>query len=220
MKNLVAAILGAALLALTQAAPAQQSREQEKRDFTEGRDYQVLSQPQPVSSGERIEVLEFFYYGCPVCYEAEPYVSRWLLKAGPSVAIHRVPAVFTESSESFARTFYALSALGQIARLHWPIYDNHHFDGKQLNVEKNIVEWVSHNGVDHDRFVELWHSDRIAAQVAAAKAALVTYDVRAVPTFVIDGKYLTTSRMTGNVKSMMDVVDYLVERAAAERKKK
>ena len=220
MKNLVAAILGAALLALTQAAPAQQSREQEKRDFTEGRDYQVLSQPQPVSSGERIEVLEFFYYGCPVCYEAEPYVSRWLLKAGPSVAIHRVPAVFTESSESFARTFYALSALGQIARLHWPIYDNHHFDGKQLNVEKNIVEWVSHNGVDHDRFVELWHSDRIAAQVAAAKAALATYDVKAVPSFVIDGKYLTTSRMTGNVKSMMDVVDYLVERAAAERKKK
>lgn len=220
MKNLVAAILGAALLALTQAAPAQQSREQEKRDFTEGRDYQVLSQPQPVSSGERIEVLEFFYYGCPVCYEAEPYVSRWLLKAGPSVAIHRVPAVFTESSESFARTFYALSALGQIARLHWPIYDNHHFDGKQLNVEKNIVEWVSHNGVDHDRFVELWHSDRIAAQVAAARAALATYDVKAVPSFVIDGKYLTTSRMTGNVKSMMDVVDYLVERAAAERKKK
>ena len=220
MKNLVAAILGAALLALTQAAPAQQSREQEKRDFTEGRDYQVLSQPQPISSGERIEVLEFFYYGCPVCYEAEPYVSRWLLKAGPSVAIHRVPAVFTESSESFARTFYALSALGQIARLHWPIYDNHHFDGKQLNVEKNIVEWVSHNGVDHDRFVELWHSDRIAAQVAAAKAALATYDVKAVPSFVIDGKYLTTSRMTGNVKSMMDVVDYLVERAAAERKKK
>lgn len=220
MKNLVAAILGAALLALTQAAPAQQSREQEKRDFTEGRDYQVLSQPQPVSSGERIEVLEFFYYGCPVCYEAEPYVSRWLLKAGPSVAIHRVPAVFTESSESFARTFYALSALGQIARLHWPIYDNHHFDGKQLNVEKNIVEWVSHNGVDHDRFVELWHSDRIAAQVAAARAALATYDVKAVPSFVIDGKYLTTSRMTGNVKSMMDVVDYLVERAAAERQKK
>lgn len=220
MKSLIAAILGAALLAVTHAAPAQQSREQDKRDFAEGRDYQVLSKPQPVSSGERIEVLEFFYYGCPVCYEAEPYVSRWLLKTGPSVAIHRVPAVFTESSESFARTFYSLSALGQIARLHWPIYDNHHFDGKQLNVEKNIVEWVSHNGVDHDRFVELWHSDQVAAQVAAAKAALVTYDVKAVPSFVVDGKYLTTSRMTGSVKSMMDVVDYLVERAAAERKKK
>lgn len=196
------------------AAPAQ------TRAFEEGRDYLVLANPQPVSTGERIEVLEFFYYGCPVCYEAQPHVAKWLQKAGPAVAIQRVPAVFTESSESFARTFYTLSALGQIARLHWPIYDNHHFDGKQLNVEKNIVEWVSHNGVDHDKFVALWHSEQVGTQVAAAKKALETYEVKAVPTFIVDGKYLATSRMTGSVKSMMDVVDYLVERAASERSKK
>ena len=127
--------------------------------------------------------------------------------------------MFTDSSESFARTFYTLSAMNQIARLHWPIYDNHHFDGKQLNEEKNIVEWVSHNGVDHDRFVQLWHSEQIAAQVTAAKKALETYEVKAVPTFIIDGKYLATSRVTGSVKSMMEVVDYLVGRAASERKK-
>jgi thiol:disulfide interchange protein DsbA len=189
------------------------------RAFEEGRDYLVLAKPQPVSSGARIEVLEFFYYGCPVCYETQPHVAKWLLKVGPAVAIQRVPAVFTESSESFARTFYTLAALGQVARLHWPIYDNHHFDGKQLNVEKNIVEWVSHNGVDHDKFVALWHSAQIDAQIAAAKKALETYEVKAVPTFIVDGKYLVTSRMTGSVKSMMDVLDSLVERAASERKK-
>ena len=190
-----------------------------KRDFQEGRDYHVLSNPQPVSSGNRIEVLEFFYYGCPVCYETQPQLAKWLLKAGPSVAIQRVPAVFTESSESFARTYYSLSAMGQIARLHWPIYDNHHFDGKQLNVEKNIVEWVSHNGVDREKFVELWHSQQIQAQVDAAKQALGTYEVKAVPTFIVDGKYLTTSRMTGSVPSMIEALDYLVDRAASERKK-
>jgi len=205
-----------ALAALCAAASAQSTA---KRDFQEGRDYHVLSNPQPVSTGNRIEVLEFFYYGCPVCYETQPHVAQWLLKAGPSVSIQRVPAVFTESSESFARTFYTLSAMGQIARLHWPIYDNHHFDGKQLNVEKNIVEWVSHNGVDRDKFVELWHSQQIQAQVDAAKKALATYEVKAVPTFVVDGKYLTTSRTTGSVKSMIDALDYLAERAASERKK-
>ena len=192
---------------------------QPRQDFQEGRDYHVLSNPQPVSTGDRIEVLEFFYYGCPVCYETQPHLARWLLKAGPSVAIQRVPAVFTESSESFARTYYTLSTMGQIARLHWPIYDNHHFDGKQLNVEKNIVEWVSHNGVDHDKFVELWHSQQVQAQVDAAKKALETYEVKAVPSFVVDGKYLTTSRTTGSVKSMIDALDYLVGRAASERKK-
>jgi thiol:disulfide interchange protein DsbA len=154
-----------------------------------------------------------------VCYEAQPHVARWLAKAGPAVGLIRVPAVFTDSSESFARTFFTLGAMNEIARLHWPIYDNHHFDGKQLNEEKNIVAFVAANGVDPKRFSELWHSAEIEAQVDAAKKALDTYDVKGVPTFVVDGKYLTSARMAGSTREMMGVVDYLVDRAAAERKK-
>ena len=184
-----------------------------------GREYQELSPHRPVSSGERIEVIEFFYYGCPVCYEAQPHIAKWLMRAGPGVALLRVPAVFTESSESFARTFYALGAMNQIARLHWPLYDNHHFDGRQLNEEKNIVEWVAGNGVDRGRFTELWKSDEIKLQIDAAKKALDSYQVKGVPGFVVDGKYLTSAKMAGGVREMMRVVEQLVERAAAERKK-
>src|SRR3954467_15988012 len=184
-----------------------------------GREYHELSPARPVATGNRIEVIEFFYYGCPVCYESQPHIGKWLLKSGPDIAHIRVPAVFTDSSESFARTFYTLGAMNQIARLHWPLYDNHHFDGKQLNEEKNIVEWVSHNGVDRDRFVELWHSEQITAQIAAAKKALDTYEIKVVPTFVIDGKYVTSSRMAGGVKEMMPVIQFLVSRAAEERRK-
>jgi thiol:disulfide interchange protein DsbA len=203
-------LLGLALGALCLAAGAQS---------ISPKDFQVLDPPRPVSTGERIEVLEFFYYGCPVCYEAQPHVARWLLKAGPGVAIQRVPAAFTESSESFARTFYTLGAMNQIARLHWPLYDNHHFDGKELNEEKNIVAWVAANGVDRARFVELWHSDQVKAQVEAAKKALDTYGIKGVPTFVVDGKYATSARLAGSVPHMMETVAYLVERAAGERKK-
>lgn len=213
MKDLLArcaAILLAA--ALGAAAQAQQP--------VAGREYQVLNPPRPVSTGERIEVLEFFYYGCPICYEAQPHLARWLLKAGSDIGMVRVPASFTESSESFARTFYALGALNQIARLHWPIYDNHHFDDKRLNDEKNVTEWVGGNGVDAGRFRELWHSAQIKAQVEAAKKALVTYDIQGVPTFVIDGKYVTSARLAGGVKEMMQVVDFLVRRARQERPKK
>ena len=177
----------------------------------------MLDPPRPVSTGERIEVLEFFYYGCPVCYEAQPHIARWLAKAGPGVAILRVPAAFTESSESFARTFYTLGAMNQIARLHWPLYDNHHFDGKELNEEKNVLAWVSTNGVDAARFTELWHSDQVKAQVEAAKKTLDTYGVKGVPTLVVDGKYLTSARLAGSVPHMMETVQYLVERAAGER---
>lgn len=184
-----------------------------------GRDYQVLGTPRPVSTGERIEVMEFFYYGCPVCYEAQPHIARWLMRAGPGIGMVRVPASFTESSESFARTFYTLGAMNQIARLHWPIYDNHHFDGRQLNEEKNILEFVAGNGVDRARFAEIWNSPDVKAQVEAAKKALETYEVKGVPTFVIDGKYATSARMAGGTREMMRVVEHLVERAGAERKK-
>ena len=183
------------------------------------KDFQVLDPPRRVATGERVEVLEFFYYGCPVCYEAQPHIARWLMKAGPGVAVIRVPAAFTESSESFARTFYTLGAMNQIARLHWPLYENHHFDGKQLNEEKNVVAWVSANGVDAARFTELWHSQQVKAQVDAAKKSLETYGVKGVPTFVVDGKYLTSARLAGSVPRMVETVQYLVERAAGERKK-
>jgi thiol:disulfide interchange protein DsbA len=203
-------LLGLALSAACLAARAQ---------AVSPKDFQTLDPPQPVATGERIEVLEFFYYGCPVCYEAQPHIARWLLKTGPGVAIVRVPAAFTESSESFARTFYTLGAMNQIARLHWPLYDNHHFDGKELNEEKNVTAWVASNGVERQRFTELWHSEQVKAQVEAAKKALEVYGVKGVPTFVIDGKYVTSARLSGSVPRMMQTVQYLVERAAEERKK-
>ena len=179
----------------------------------------MLEPPRAVAAGARVEVIEFFYYGCPVCYEAQPHLARWLAKRGAAVSLRRVPAAFTESSESFARTFYALEALNQIPRLHWPLYDTHHFDGKALNEEKNVVAWVTANGVDRQRFVELWHSEGIKAQVEAAKKALDTYGIKGVPAFVIDGKYMTSARLAGSVPHMMETVEYLVERAAGERTK-
>jgi protein dithiol oxidoreductase (disulfide-forming) len=184
-----------------------------------GRDFVQLASPQPTASQERIEVIEFFYYGCPVCYEAQPHVARWLSGAGPGIAMHRVPAVFSESSESFARTFYSLGAMNEIGRLHWPLYDNHHFDGRQLNEEKNVVAWVGGNKVDAARFTELWHSPQVTAQVGAAREALKNYGIKGVPSFAVDGKYVTSASMAGGVQEMMRVVDQLVARAAAERRK-
>src|SRR6266581_193973 len=76
----------------------------------------------PVAADGRIEVIEFFYYGCPVCYETQPFLTRWLGRASEYVAIRRVPALSTEAWEPFAKLFYALETLGQIDRLHWPVY--------------------------------------------------------------------------------------------------
>jgi thiol:disulfide interchange protein DsbA len=183
-----------------------------------GREYQLLEPPRPAPR-ERIEVIEFFWYGCPICYEAQPQISRWLQNAGPEVLLRRVPAVRNGSWEHFARAYYVLESL-QAERLHWPLYDNLHFDGRPLDQEENLIAWVAANGFDAGQARVAWTSVDTRQKVERARSMLDTYNVRGVPSIVVDGRYLTSARMAGGVKEMMAVLEFLVERARQERAKK
>ena len=210
-----AAILGAFMLGISGAAAGQTN--------LKASDFQRLAPPQPVATGDKIEVIEFFYYGCPVCYEFQPHLSRWLVQGPDYISIRRVPTLPSEGSEGlegwvrFARLHYTLESLGQIGRLHWPIYDNFHFDGMQLNDEKVMLEWVSKNGVDRDKFLAIYRSPEIQAKLDAVRKLMVTHDVRSVPAVVVDGKYLSTARMAGGTRQLIQVVDNLVRLARKER---
>lgn len=180
--------------------------------YHEGEHYERLEPPRAVSSAAKVEVIEFFYYGCVVCYEAEPQIVRWLSQKGSGVQFVRIPAVPNESWAGFARTFYALEAIGELARLHWPLYDNHHFDGRRLDEEANLLQWLASNGVDAQRFREIRESAAVAAQLGEAKKMLETYAVKRVPSFVVGGKYVTSASQAGSTLEMMKVVDFLVGR--------
>jgi thiol:disulfide interchange protein DsbA len=182
-----------------------------------GREFNRLEPPRPVATGSRIELIEFFYYGCSVCYETQPLLSRWLVTAPEYVEIRRVPAMSSENWEPFAKLFYALEALEQIGRLHWPIYDNIHFDGVTLNDEKVMADWVARNGIERQKFIDAYRSPAVRAKVNAAREMIKAYDVRGVPTFVIDGKYLTSARLAGGTRQVIQVLDELVKRARQER---
>jgi thiol:disulfide interchange protein DsbA len=184
-----------------------------------GKEYLVLDPPRPVDSADAVEVIEFFYYGCPVCYEAQPHIARYQLAAGPGVVWKRVPAV-TDPWTTFARVYYTLDMTGLLPRLHWPIYDNHHFDGKRLNEEKNLLDWLNANGVDAGRFKQVYESYEVTQKVGEARKMLETYNVRGVPSLVVDGHYVTSASLAGGVPQMMEVLEYLVARARNERAKK
>ncbi len=214
-KRELAAVLGGLLLAINGLALAQAP--------LRAGDFQRISPPRPVASGEKIEVIEFFYYGCPVCYEFQPHLSRWLVQGPDYISIRRVPTLPSESTEGldgwlrFARLHYTLEAIGQLARLHWPVYDNFHFDGVLLNDEKVMVDWISKNGIDRDKFLAVYHSAEIQAKLDEVRKLMNTYDIRSVPTMVIDGKYLSTARMAGGTRQLIQVVDRLVQQARKER---
>jgi thiol:disulfide interchange protein DsbA len=182
------------------------------QNYQEGEQYARLEPPRPAESGTAVEVIEFFYYGCAVCYEAEPQVVRWLARKGSAVRLLRVPAVPNARWAGFARTFYALEAIGELARLSWPLYDNHHFDGRRLDEEANLLKWLSTNGVDAQRFREVRDSAAVAAKVDAAKKMLEDYGIKRVPSFVVGGRYVTSPHAAGGVAETIKVVDFLVER--------
>ena len=211
----IRAVLGILLLCTCGAALSQAN--------LKGSDFLRLSPARPVATGERIEIIEFFYYGCPICYEFQPHLSRWLVQGPDYVSIRRVPTLPSEGSEGldgwvrFARLHYTLEALGQIARLHWPIYDNFHFDGVQLNDEKVMLEWISKNGIDRDKFLAIYRSPEIQAKLDEVRRLMTVYDIRSVPSVVVDGKYLSTARMAGGTRQLIQGVDSLTKQARKER---
>src|SRR5260221_6404466 len=182
-----------------------------------GREFQRVEPPHPTTAGNRIEVIEFFYYGCSVCYEPEPFLSRWLVTAPEYVEFRRVPALSTEAWGPFAKLFYTLDALGQIGRLHWPVYDSFHFEDMRVNDEKVMADWAVRNGIERQRFLGTYDSPDVAAKIAQTRQLLKAYDVRGVPPFIVDGKFLTSARLAGGTQQVVQVVDQLVRRAREER---
>src|SRR5205814_2159319 len=134
-----------------------------------GREFQRIEPQRPVSADGRIEVIEFFYYGCPVCYETQPFLSRWLGTAPEYVALRRVPALSTEAWEPFAKLFYTLEALGQLGRLHWPLYDQFHFENVRLNDEKSMADWAARDGMERQRVLDVYGSPEVEARAGEAR---------------------------------------------------
>lgn len=186
-----------ALLSGTQASAAIEA----------GKDYSVLNPPQPTSSGNKVEVLEFFFYGCSHCFHLHPHISAWEQKMPKDVELVYVPAIFNPSWEASARTFYALEALGQRKQLHDALFKA--WDSKiDLIDEASSADFVSKNGVDRKKFSDAYNSFSMQSRVARAKQLAQIYGIRGTPTLIVDGKYLITGlQPTETVRVLTELVD-------------
>jgi thiol:disulfide interchange protein DsbA len=200
----------AALFACLIAAPA-------SGQLTAGKEYQVLDFPQPVATGDRIEVIEFFYYGCPYCNEALPLIVKWLPSLPADVQYRRVPVVRPDSWAPLAQTYYALESLGRLDGLHRHVFDSIHIDGLALSDETAMFDWAQRNYIDLQKFIDAYRSADTAAKVAKALDLSDKYNISRIPAIAIDGKYVTTSGMAGGLNAMLLAVDQLIARARAER---
>lgn len=187
--------------------------------FVEGKDYQVLPEKawnKPDPNG-RVEVIEFFNYGCPWCYRFEPHIEKWLAKNHSKIKFFRVAVAFHSQWKLYARAYYTVRALGVENKVNLPIFKAIQDQGKSLDDIDSMAEFVSQHSVNKQDFLDAYHhSPSIDIYQQQGLDLVRKYQVSGVPAVVVAGKYKTDSRMSrGDADKMLKVVDYLIQLSQA-----
>ena len=200
-----------AALAFAAAAPAQ--------ELQEGKQYVRLKSPAPVTTGKKIEVLEFFSYGCPHCADLEPEMQAWMKTLPPDVQFRKVPVMFQERWVVLAKVFYTLEALGEEQRLTPEVFTALHKGGTNLASEKAFFDWAAGKGLDRKKVEDMYNSFAIAGKINKAKTEAQQYNVQSVPMIVVDGKFVTATDKVGTHAALPPAINALIVKARAERPK-
>lgn len=179
----------------------------------EGQHYVRLSQPVPVPGGGKVDVVEFFWYGCPHCNALEPFLEAWIKKLPAEAAARRVPVGFSPLHETHQRIFYALDALGVLPTMHRRVFAAIHVDRKRLDKEADILAFMTANGVDAAKFGELFTSFSVQTKARQAKQLAEAYRIDGVPAIGVAGRWYTSSAMAGGHERALATADFLIAQA-------
>ncbi len=180
--------------------------------LTEGTHYLRLKSRAPVTlpAGKKLEVIEFFWYECPHCHALEPLLEPWLRRLPEDVAFRRVPVGFSARHAVAQKMFYALQEMGLIEAMHRKVFAAIHEQGLRLLAERELVAFMTANGVDGTRFSELFRSFQVATRATQARQLSDAYEIDGVPSIGIDGRYVTSGPMAGSHERMLAVVNQLI----------
>lgn len=187
-----------------------------------GTDYIVLQSPQPVETGDKIEVLEFFQYSCPHCFAFTPDLTAWRKHLAPDVVYHRVPVAFDPSRQPHSQIYYALEALNRLDDMHDKVFGAIHLGHRHLLEPSEIADFMAENGIDRAQWQAAYTSFSVVSKANQAVQIWTGYKIDGTPTLACDGKYLTAPSMVRSRTraGCLAVMDYLIERTRRERKKK
>ncbi|MDJ0812699.1 MAG: thiol:disulfide interchange protein DsbA/DsbL [Woeseiaceae bacterium] len=191
--------------------------------FEEGRHYQRLVPTQPTIGGaDKIEVAEFFWYGCPHCWTFEPTVNRWAENDKPAnVRFVRVPAMWNNLLVLHGRLFYTEEILARNGTIEDPelfretVFEEYHRRGNRLASEGAIQKLFERFGVSEEEFARTWNSFEVDQKMRVATDLARRYSISSVPAIVVNGKYRTGAQEVGSNEKWMELVDELILRESA-----
>ena len=185
-------------------------------DFDVEGKYSLVQPAQPTETEPgTVEVVDVFWFGCPHCFTFLPYMEA-LEKEGPDyLRIRRMPAVFRESWIPHARAYYTAHLLGIEDRIHRPIFEAIHEQGRTLSTREALAAFFEEHGVNAEEFGEIYDSFAVESLVRKSVAMQRNYGVRATPTVIVNGKYRTSGNVAGSHENVIKAILALAKREHA-----
>ncbi len=206
------------LVMLTLTAPAQSQSSQAEEAFVKDGHYIELEEVQPVQTGDKIEVLEVFWYECPHCYRLHPVISEWLQTKPDTAEYVPMPVYFNPNRNEFsARAFYTFEVLDKLDPLHGMMFHAIHDERRSFNTKESLAAWAEELGVSGEDILNTFDSFAIDSKINFSKVMTRRYGITGVPTIIIDGRYLTSVSHAGNHENLIDVINFLIEKARQVR---
>ncbi len=174
--------------------------------------YEVLVTPQPTQNPDKVEVIEFFWYGCPHCYHLEPDLNKWLKTKPDYVDFIRQPAIFNSLWEKHSKAYFTAEALGVVDKVHADFFDAVQNKKQKLESEDQLLKFFSEHGVSEIDFRNAYNSFPVDYKVRQAKTMAARYGVNGVPALIINGKYRTSGSLAKTQQNMIDVMNRLIEK--------
>jgi thiol:disulfide interchange protein DsbA len=174
--------------------------------------YEAVSPAQPTANPEKIEVIEFFWYGCPHCYSFEPDLNKWVKALPKNVEFIRIPAVFNEQWGKHAKAYFTAEALGVVDAVHADLFDAIQEKKQTLETEDQLAKFFAAHGVKEADFRETYNSFMIDSKMRQAPAIAAKYGITGVPAIIVNGKYKTNGTLAGSHEKMIAVMNALIKK--------
>lgn len=177
-------------------------------------DYKAVSTVVPMSApAGQADVVEFFSYACPHCFEFEPTLEAWLRKKPAGIHFHRYPVRFLQNASNFQPMYFALEAMDLVDAMQLKIFNAVHLEHQRLDKPDDIAAFMAKNGVDAKRFMSVFTSFGVRTKVAQANQMMETFGVDSVPTVVVAGQWMTSPGLAKSEERTTQVIEFLAAKA-------
>ncbi|MGH1536555.1 MAG: thiol:disulfide interchange protein DsbA/DsbL [Gammaproteobacteria bacterium] len=210
--NVLAALVISLLLTVANAEDGHKHDHAPITNFQEGKHFHRISPAVKTDVGKgQVEVLELFWYGCPHCFELEPYITEWEDSKADNISFVRMPAVLNRGWLPHARAYYALETMGELERIHPLFFEAIHVQGRRLRDVESMARFLSQHDVDADKFKSAYDSLYVETKINRSGQLVRQYGSSSVPTIIVNGKYRTTASDAGGLENLIRVVNYLTQ---------